>query len=131
MGNNNREDRKAKWAEEEMTIYLVRHGESTWNTVSKFTRFWANRNENFRRRQFDIHGDAELSELGLTQVKSLKDFVEGNTDLFSDTKMWVSPLRRAIQTSMPVQAALKIDTVNVVGLAREVKKRIDEVDCTM
>ena len=65
-------------------IYLVRHGETTWNALGKFQGV----------------KDIPLSENGITQAEFLKERFDGNFDV-----VYTSPLERAYKTAQIISSA--------------------------
>ncbi len=93
-------------------LWLVRHGESTWN----------------RERRFQGARDAELSERGRAQAEALARGLAGR----EFAALYTSPLRRARDTAAPCAAALGLAPTPVpelreVGLGDWEGVTVDEV----
>lgn len=72
-------------------IYFVRHGETVWNT----------------ERRYQGWTDIELSDVGIKQAELLGErFKNINID-----KIYVSPLKRAIQTAEPISKVTGITPI--------------------
>lgn len=79
-----------------MNLYIIRHGESTWNNQNKIQG----------------NSDPELSKLGRLQAKLLaKRFRCIKID-----KMYSSPLLRAFQTAQIISETLKLKAIKKEGL---------------
>jgi broad specificity phosphatase PhoE len=79
-----------------MECWLVRHGESTWNSIGRF--------------QGGL--DAPLSPRGLDQARALATGLAGTRF----DALYTSPLRRARDTAMACRAALGLEPVAVPDL---------------
>ena len=84
-----------------MKIFLIRHGESTQNTLENYDNF----------PDFKV----ELTEQGKQQAKEcgefLKDFCQENNIELKNAKMFISPFERTKQTAKIINKHLKIDDV--------------------
>ena len=70
-------------------LYLIRHGETDWNTIRRF-QGWT---------------DIELNEKGLRQAELLgKRFENIPVD-----EVYASPLKRAVKTALPVAKAAGVE----------------------
>src|SRR5919199_1272542 len=78
-------------------IYLVRHGESEWNRVHRYTG----------------QQDPPLSELGWHQAECLARRLEAE----SLAAIYASPLQRACQTATPTAERLNLPILLDAGLA--------------
>ncbi|CAK9076097.1 Proteoglycan 4 (Lubricin) (Megakaryocyte-stimulating factor) (Superficial zone proteoglycan) [Cleaved into: Proteoglycan 4 C-terminal part] [Durusdinium trenchii] len=70
-------------------VYLVRHGESTWNSAAKRWDLW----------QMFSQVDHPLTEQGIQQAKRLRDAAAQDA-LWSQSRLFSSPLTRALQTTL-------------------------------
>ncbi|MCJ7856746.1 histidine phosphatase family protein [Lachnospiraceae bacterium NSJ-143] len=66
-------------------LYLVRHGETEWNTVKRF-QGWT---------------DIELSDKGIEQARRLGERFKG----IAVDELYASPLKRAVKTAEPIASA--------------------------
>ena len=96
-----------------MNLYIVRHGESTWNSQNKIQG----------------NSDPALSKLGVLQAKLLaKRFKRVKID-----KIYSSPLLRALQTAQIISKTAKLKVIQKrqlqeVGLGEWEGKTPDEID---
>jgi 2,3-bisphosphoglycerate-dependent phosphoglycerate mutase len=95
-----------------MELYIIRHGQSA-NNVTML------RNPNDRG-----HYDPPLTELGWQQARALADYVANHTNVdvwveqppetrevmkgFGITRLFCSPMRRALETTLPISVALDL-----------------------
>lgn len=86
-----------------MRLYFIRHGQSTNNILS-------NNNYQSQRTQ-----DPELTEIGVKQAELVAKFLPDAVDMphseserFGFTKIYVSPMIRALNTAKPIVEALNM-----------------------
>ncbi|MGJ3238847.1 MAG: histidine phosphatase family protein [Anaerolineae bacterium] len=90
-----------------MRLYFIRHGQSANNALGAIP------NEDFERlRSYD----PELTEIGVQQAELAGQFLKDGVDMpheesepFSFTHLYVSPMIRALNTAFPIAEALNID----------------------
>ncbi|MDD5449465.1 MAG: histidine phosphatase family protein, partial [Candidatus Omnitrophica bacterium] len=96
-----------------MNLYLIRHGESTWN----------------RENRIQGNSDPGLSALGRSQAVILaKGFKKMQID-----RLYSSPLARSIQTARPIAQALGLKIIRrehlkEIGLGEWENKTPDEIN---
>jgi len=96
-----------------VNLYIIRHGESTWNSQNKIQG----------------HSDPELSKLGLRQARLLaKRLKRTKID-----KIYSSPLLRSLQTAQIIARVLKLKVIKMgqlreVGLGAWEGRTTDEID---
>jgi probable phosphoglycerate mutase len=96
-----------------MNLYIIRHGESTWNKENKIQG----------------HSNPCLSKTGLLQARFLaKRFADIKVD-----RLYSSPLLRSYQTARAVSSALKLKIIKKeglkeIGLGEWESKTPDEID---
>ncbi len=95
-----------------MELYIIRHGQSA-NNVSML-----------RDLSDRVDHDPELTDLGIRQAKAVADYIARQTNIdvwveqqpdtreamkgFGITKLYCSPMRRALQTCLPISEALDL-----------------------
>lgn len=85
MGN------RTVWLEEEMKLYMIRHGETDWNVKRRF------------QGRSDIPLNDEGRRLARITSEALKDV--------PFTKIYTSPLKRAYETAMIIKGAREIPVI--------------------
>ena len=86
-----------------MKLFVTRHGETDWNS----------------RHMVCGISEADLSEAGKAQAKELAEALRKNQEANRICNIFVSPLRRARETALPIEEALGI-RANVIEDLHEV-----------
>jgi 2,3-bisphosphoglycerate-dependent phosphoglycerate mutase len=78
-------------------LFLIRHGQSTNNVTEILGTGAQNRKP-----------DPFLTDIGKTQAQLLADFIKAHPQQFGFTHLYVSPMRRTLQTAQPLAQALNM-----------------------
>lgn len=94
-----------------MRLYLVRHGQSTNNALAI---------SDLKQDEIELqrHHDPELTDIGVQQAVKVAEFLHTAVDMphpmpepFGLTKIYVSPMIRALNTAKPIAEATGINPV--------------------
>ena len=83
-----------------MRLFVTRHGETDWNSKHMVCGI----------------SDVSLSEAGKEQAKKLAEILEKNKESNNIHNIFVSPLKRALETASPIEKALNIKATIVDNL---------------
>jgi broad specificity phosphatase PhoE len=76
-----------------MSLFLIRHGQSTNNALTDFSQRVA---------------DPPLTDIGELQAQALADYMGKHPDEYGITRLYASPMLRALQTASPLAKALNL-----------------------